>query len=88
MRNCLWLVMLGSLVTAAPAWAQERGKPPLPSGEIQIPSGAAIDQMLDQTTVPPPSKEFSTNDATAIQQMDRRAKRIDQEVMKGICTGC
>jgi hypothetical protein len=88
MRNYLWLIMLGSLVAAVPAWTQERGGPPRPSREIQIPSGASIDQMLDQTTVPPPSKEFSTNDATAIQQMDRRAKRIDQDVMKGICTGC
>jgi hypothetical protein len=44
--------------------------------------------MLDSNTVPPPDTEFSANDAKAIQQMDKRAKRIDQEVMKGICTEC
>ena len=44
--------------------------------------------MLDSNTVPPPDKQFSPNDAKAIQQMDQRAKRIDQKVMKGICTGC
>ena len=31
---------------------------------------------------------LTANDAKAIQQMDQRAKRIDQDVMRGICTGC
>jgi hypothetical protein len=44
--------------------------------------------MLDSNTVPLPDKEFSSNDAKAIQQMDQRAKRIDQDVETGICTGC
>jgi hypothetical protein len=84
----LQLIILGSLITAGPALAQDSNQPFTPSGEIQIPSGAAIDRMLDSNTVPPPDKEFSANDAKAIQQMDKRAKRIDQEVMKGICTEC
>ena len=88
MHRYLWLLALGSLITAGPALAQESNGPFTPSGEIQIPSGAAIDRMLDNNSVPPPAKVFSANDAKAIQQMDQRARRIDQEVMKGICTGC
>jgi len=88
MQRYLWLVTLGSLITAGPALAQDSNRPFTPSGEIQIPSGAAIDRMLDSNTVPPPNKQFSPNDAKANQQMDQRAKRIDQKVMKGICTGC
>jgi hypothetical protein len=88
MHRYLQLIILGSLVTAVPALSQEGNRPFTPSGEIQIPSGAEIDRMLDTNTVPPPSKEFSPNDAKAIQQMDQRAKRIDQEVIKGICKGC
>ena len=88
MQRYLWLVALGSLITALPALAQDSNRPFTPSGEIQIPPGATIDRMLDSNTVPPPNKEFSPNNAKAIQQMDQRAKRIDQKVMKGICTGC
>jgi hypothetical protein len=88
MRLYLCLVTLCALITAGPTLAQASNRPLTPSGEIQIPSGAAIDRMLDSNTVPPPSKEFSPNNAKAIQQMDQRAKRIDREVMKGICTGC
>ena len=96
MRTCFWLVILGSLVSAGAAWAQEGKQPFTPSGEIQIPSGAAIDQMLDKGGDRTLKDEFSTNgadafsanDAKAIQQLDQRAKRIDEEVKKGICTGC
>ena len=88
MQRYLWLVALGSLITTLPALAQDSNRPFTPSGEIQIPSGAAIDRMLDSNTVPRTNKEFSHNNAKAIQQMDQRAKRIDQKVMKGICTGC
>jgi len=88
MHRYFYLIGLGLLIAALPAAAQDSNRPFTPSGEIQIPSGAAIDRMLDTNTVPPPAKEFSPNDAKAIQQMDQRAKRIDQEVVKGICTGC
>jgi hypothetical protein len=88
MQRYLWLAILGSLISTAPALAQERDRSPTPSGEIQIPSGSAIDNMLDQNTVPDSAKDFSTNDAKAIQQMDERAKRIDRKIMKGICTDC
>ena len=88
MQRYLWLVTLASLITAGPALAQDSNRPFTPSGEIQIPSGAAIDRMLDSNAVPPPNKQFSPNDAKAIQQMDQRAKRIDEEVMKGICSDC
>ena len=88
MKRCLLLAILGLLPVAVPAAAQEREGPRTPSGEIRIPSGAQIDRMLDQNTVPSPTKDFSGNDATAIQQMDERAKKIDREVVKGICTDC
>jgi hypothetical protein len=88
MYRYLCLITLGALITAAPALAQESNRPFTPSGEIQVPSGAAIDRMLDSDTVPPPAKEFSPNDAKAIQQMDQSDKRIDRDVMKGICTEC
>jgi len=88
MRRYLQLIILCPLFTALPALAQDKDRPFTPSGEIQIPSGAAIDRMLDSNTVPSPDKEFSPNDAKAIQQLDQRAKRIDQEVKKGICTEC
>ena len=88
MHRYLQLIILGSLIAAGPALAQDSNRPFTPSGEIQIPSGAAIDRMLDSNTVPSPNKEFSANDARAIQQMDQRSKRIDRDVMKGICTGC
>jgi hypothetical protein len=88
MRRYLCLVALGALIATAPAPAQDSNRPFTPSGEIQVPSGAAIDRMLDSNTVPPPDKEFSSNDAKAIQQMDQRAKRIDQEIKQGTCTDC
>lgn len=88
MHRCLYLVTLAALITAGPTQAQDRDRPFTPSGEIQVPSGAAIDRMLDSNTVPSPDKEFSSDDAKAIQQMDQRAKRIDQEVKQGICTDC
>ena len=88
MLRHLCLVTLGALIVTTPALTQDSNRSLTPSGEIQIPSGAAIDRMLDSNTVPPPDKEFSANDAKAIQEMDQRAKRIDQEVKKGICTDC
>ena len=88
MQRYLWLVIVGSLITAGPAPAQDRERPRPPSREIRIPSGAELDRMLDQSTVPNPSRGFSRNEVTAIQQMDERARKIDREVMKGICSGC
>jgi hypothetical protein len=88
MRHYLCLATLCALITAGAVRAQENNRPVTPSGEVQIPSGAAIDRMLDSNTAPPPDKDFSANDAKAIQQMDQRAKRIDQKVKKGICTEC
>lgn len=69
MYRYLCLVALGALITAAPVLARESNRPFTPSGEVQVPSGTAIDRMLDSKTVPPPDKEFSANDAKAIQLM-------------------
>jgi hypothetical protein len=62
------------LIATGPALGQDSNRPFTPSGEIQIPSGAAIDRMLDSSTVPPPSEEFSADDAKAIEQMDERGQ--------------
>lgn len=88
MLRYFFLVAIGALIATAPALAQGGNRPATPSGEIRIPSGAAIDRMLESDNVPSPDKDFSADDATATQQMDQRAKRIDQKVKKGICTGC
>ena len=60
MQRYLWLAIFGSLITALPALSQDSNRPVTPSGEIQIPSGAAIDRMLDSNTVPPPDRQFWT----------------------------
>ena len=85
MQRLLWLATLCVLVTAGPVWSQDRD-PRLvtPSGEIKIPS----EETLERDAVTIPRNDFSTNDATAIKQMEEQNKRIDREVMKGICTGC
>ncbi len=88
MRCYLGLPTLCALIAVTPVLAQDSNRPFTPSGEVRIPSGSEIDRMLDSKTVPPPDKEFSADDAKAIQQMDQRAKRIDQEVKQGICTDC
>jgi len=96
MRNCLWLVIYSSLVASSAAWAQEVKQPFTSSGEIQIPSGPAIDRMIDKGADTTLKKEFSTsgadgfstNNAKAVQQMEQRAKDVDLDVVRGICTGC
>ena len=85
MHHLLYLTILGVSLGAAPAWPQERTHgPPTPSGEIQIPS----EKMLEREAFTTPGNPFSTNDATALKQMDQRDKQIDREVEKGICVGC
>ena len=85
MQHLLYLTILGVSLGAAPAWSEERThRPPAPSGEIQIPS----EKMLEREAFTTPSNPFSTNDATALKQMDQRDKQIDREVEKGICVGC
>jgi hypothetical protein len=85
MQRVILLTLLGSLMTALPSWAQERdSRPPSRRGEITIPSGST----LEREAVTSPKNDFSTNDATAIQQMDRQNREIDRKVMKGICTEC
>jgi hypothetical protein len=86
MQRLLWLATLCVLVTAGPVWSQDRDPRRLvtPSGEIKIPS----EKTLERDAVTIPRNDFSTNDATAIKQMEEQNKRIDREVMKGICTGC
>ncbi|RDI57780.1 hypothetical protein [Microvirga subterranea] len=88
MQRCLWLAILGSLITAVPASAQDRKGPHMSSGEIRVPSDAAIEKMLEGKSVPNPANEFSGNDSIATQQMDRQDRQIDREVEKGICSGC
>jgi hypothetical protein len=85
MQRIILLAVLGSLATVTPGWAQHRDHGPAPrSGEIAIPS----ERTLEREAVTQPRNDFSTNDATATQQMDRQDKQIDREVEKGICTDC
>lgn len=98
MRCYVRLATLIFLVATSAAWAQDRegrqspsnepGRRQPPSREIEIPSGAVIDEMLAQDAVPNPAKEFSPDDGVVDRQLDRRAKKIDREIMKGICNGC
>ena len=85
MQHLLYLMILGVILGAAPAWPQERThRPSTPPGEVQIPS----EKMLEREAFTMPSNPFSTNDATALKQMDQRDKQIDRELEKGICVGC
>jgi hypothetical protein len=85
MQRLLCLVIVSLLVGAAPVWPQERNlRPPTTSGEIRIPS----EKTLERDAVTMPRNEFSTDDATAIKQMDQRDKQIDRALEKGICAGC
>jgi hypothetical protein len=81
---CLAIAGLSVLSTAALPQESAVGRPPVSSGEIQIPSQRTLER--DAVTIP--RNDFSTNDATATIQMERREKRIDSEVQKGICDGC
>jgi hypothetical protein len=80
-----WLVLLGLLVAAAPAQSQgkEPRRPP-PARLIHIPS----ETTLERDALTSQRNDFSTNDKAATRQMGRQNKKIDSEVMKGICTGC
>jgi len=85
MQRNMCLLLFALVVGFSPALSQERNRrSPPASNEIQIPS----DQMLERDAVTIPRNNFSTNDAKAIKQMDRRAKQIDRKVMNGICDGC
>jgi len=97
MHRYLWLVAFASLITAVPALAQESNQPSAPpdqpftpSGEIPIPSGAALDRMLDSPAVAPRGEEVSPKDPSnrALKEMEERDQRINRDVMKGICKDC
>jgi len=83
MQRVLLLAALGVLASTASVRAQESG-PLMRDGEIVIPS----ERVLEQEAVTQPRNDFSRNDATAIQQMERQNREIDREVEKGICSGC
>jgi hypothetical protein len=83
MQRLMLLATLCILATAMPGWAQD-SRPPVRDGEIVIPS----ERTLEREAVTQPRNDFSTNDATATQQMKRQNQRIDREVEKGICADC
>lgn len=87
MQRVSFLILLGYLAATVPAFGQEPAFRS-PSGEIRVPSDAAIEKMLKGKSVPNPANEFSGNDSIATQQMDRQNRQIDREVEKGICSGC
>jgi hypothetical protein len=83
MQRLIWIAALGILATTTPGRAQDP-RPPVRDGEIVIPS----ERTLEQDAVTQPQNDFSTNDTTATQEMNRQNRRIDREVEKGICTDC
>jgi len=86
MRRHVLSLTLASLVAASSAMAQGQKppQPPVRNGEVVIPSEKA----LERDAVTQPRNDFSTNDATATQQMNRQNRRIDKLLEKGICAGC
>jgi hypothetical protein len=85
MPRLVGLMILALLASAVPAWPQQRERRPRPSSNlIQIPS----EQDFERGAFTQPRNSFSRNDATAARQMTRRARAIDDRVMRGICTGC
>jgi hypothetical protein len=83
MQRLIWIAALSILVTTTPSRAQDPG-PPVRDGGIVIPS----ERTLERDAVTQQQNNFSTNDATATQEMNRQNRRIDREVEKGICTDC
>jgi hypothetical protein len=85
MPRIILVAALGGLVMASPGWAQDQDPGlALRGGEIVIPS----ERTLEREVVTQPWNEFSTDDATAIRQMEEQNRLIDREVMRGICTDC
>ncbi len=86
MRRLVLPLALAGLVMAASVSAQGQNprQPPVRNGEVVIPS----EKTLEQDAVTQPRNDFSTNDATATQQMKRQNQRIDKLLEKGICTDC
>ena len=85
MQRIMLLAAFGMLTAVTPGLAQDRDRGPvLRNGEIAIPSERA----LEREAVTQPRNEFSTNDAVALEQMERQNRRIDREVKEGICTDC
>jgi hypothetical protein len=85
MPRIILVAALGGLVMASPGWAQDQDPGlALRGGEIVIPS----ERTLEREVVTQPRNEFSTDDATAIRQIEEQNRLIDREVMRGICTGC
>ena len=79
------LLTLAFIVSAAPAWSQQRDRRPRASSNlIQIPT----EKDFRQRAYTQPPNTFSKNDATAAGQMERRSRAVDERVMRGICTGC
>jgi hypothetical protein len=85
MHRVILLSAFLGLVATVPGWAQNQDSGSAArNGEITIPSEKA----LERDAVRSPRNEFSTNDATAIRQMEQQNQQIDRKVIKGICTDC
>ncbi|MBA1156718.1 hypothetical protein [Microvirga mediterraneensis] len=86
MRRLVLPIALAGLAaaTSVSAQGQNSRQPPVRNGEVVIPSQKA----LERDSATQPRNDFSTNDATATEQMNRQNQRIDKLLEKGICTGC
>ncbi|WP_149313740.1 hypothetical protein [Methylobacterium sp. P1-11] len=76
----------------SPAWAKPDTR--IAQSEVTIPTDAQIDSMEQQAITTPPLNDsegvLQGGQGAQIRQMDRRAHRIDEKLLKddGVCDGC
>ncbi|MGX9978701.1 hypothetical protein [Methylobacterium fujisawaense] len=89
-------ILLAFVALAPPfgnaAWAEPRDPPA--QGDVTIPTDTQINRMEQQAITTPPLNDsegvLQGGQGAQIRQMDRRAHRIDEKLLKddGVCDGC
>lgn len=76
----------------SPVWAEPHSR--IAQSEVTIPTDAQINRMEQQAITTPPLNDsegvLQGSQGAQIRQMDRRAHRIDEKLLKddGVCDGC